>query len=120
MKINEIAQELSVTKGTFWNKDPSVTILFANTATAPTDEEWGNAIPLNPREKFPMGVPTGKIFVKTLRGEAELAISGFFSSNGELREQIQNCLVGTVVTQAEYDALGDVVLTNGVTYIVQG
>lgn len=35
-------------------------------------------------------------------------------------DQIQERLIGQVITQAEYDALGDAVNTDGITYIVQG
>jgi len=87
---NETWTELSETKGTFLNKDTSNGILLADSTTEPTSSD--DAIILYPGEKRYLKASSGKIYGKTVRGEAKLATSGFSSSSGELSDQIQNLL----------------------------
>jgi|GEM_PF-5424224 len=87
---NETWTELSETKGTFLNKDTSNGILLADSTTEPTSSD--DAIILYPGEKRYLKASSGKIYGKTVRGEAKLATPGFSSSSGELSDQIQNLL----------------------------
>jgi hypothetical protein len=114
--------ELDVTKGTFYNRNTSNSIYLVDSATEPANAN--DAVVLHPGEKKYLESTSGKIYAKTVRGEAELATSGFSSSNAVLRDKIQNLsqnLEGIkVLTQAEYDALGTEVETGDVLYIING
>jgi hypothetical protein len=83
-------KNLDVTKGTFYNRNTSNSIYLVDSATEPANAN--DAVVLHPGEKKYLESTSGKIYAKTVRGEAELATSGFSSSNAVLRDKIQNLL----------------------------